>query len=760
MKKSSEQEKFEFRPLITLIGILSAMLIIGIGFVSYTYNTLINEAISYIGEICELGASNISKKLDTNIYALESYAPYLSTVQSSDAKHIIDLLEDELALNGHSMMRVSYANREGKGYTVRNDGVVNYIDIHDKDYFKNTLEGNITVSPTVIDYVTRQPVNIYALPVFNNNVIVGTHMGVCLSSSLETAILDSYFGGNGIAYIVDNNMNRVIDSQYSDEENYNPYKDLNISEETLQKIIELINEKPDKGTLLIKTEDNKGYYLTYSPINTANWYLLLAVPRTYVMKNAVQVVFISLVVLAVALISVVAFMQYLESIKRSNRERLYKQIYFDDLTELYSKNGFALKAGQMITEDKSSYAIIFCDIDNFRTINELFGYDTGTAILRNIGSIIAKNLNEGEIASRVSGDDFVMLVKYTDDQQIINRVNGLIEQLSNYDFDENHTNYNIVTYYGIYKLEDNPSADNWESYIDKAKLSLTGIQQKRISAYAFYNEGLQQQMHFEAELENDAQQALKDGDFLVYIQPKFDAKTLKLAGGEALVRWQHKTKGFLTPNKFITLLEKTGLITEVDMYVYDQVCRMQKKLLDEGYTPLPISVNQSRLHLYQSNYIDNLKVILNKYDLPAEYVELEITESIALSSGDVLEKAVKHIHQIGFTVSMDDFGSGESSLNILKDIDIDVLKLDRMFFLETENNLKARQIIKSIIDMANQLNISTVAEGVENESQLKFLQEAGCDLVQCYHFAKPMPYEDFEKLYKDHIKNENNKDNR
>jgi EAL domain-containing protein (putative c-di-GMP-specific phosphodiesterase class I) len=274
------------------------------------------------------------------------------------------------------------------------------------------------------------------------------------------------------------------------------------------------------------------------------------------------------------------------------------------------------------------------------------------------------------------------------------------------------------------------------------------VSDSHTSSYAFYDEVLQQRMRFDAELEKDVRDALKDGDFKVYIQPKYDAKTRKLAGGEALIRWQHKTKGFLTPNEFVPLFERDGIITELDMYVYDVVCRMQRKWLDEGYTPVPISVNQSRLHLYHSDYISRLKEVLAKYRLPAKYVELEITENIALSSGEVLENAVKQIHQIGFTVSMDDFGSGESSLNILKDIDIDVLKLDRMFFLETENNVKARQIIKSVIDMAGQLKISTVAEGVETEDQLKFLQDAGCDLIQGFLFGKPMPYDEFEKLFK------------
>ena len=191
------------------------------------------------------------------------------------------------------------------------------------------------------------------------------------------------------------------------------------------------------------------------------------------------------------------------------------------------------------------------------------------------------------------------------------------------------------------------------------------------------------------------------------------------------------------------VFERNGVITDIDMYVYDTVCRMQSKWLAAGYEP------------YHSDYIETLRHFLDKYNLPARYVELEITENIALSSSDVLDEAVKHIHSLGFKVSMDDFGSGESSLNILKDIDIDILKLDRMFFLETENNNKAKQIIKSVIDMANRLNISTVAEGVENEEQLKFLQDAGCDLIQGYLFGKPMPYEEFEKLFKENAKRNN-----
>lgn len=745
---SLDKKKFEFRPLINAITVILAMLVIGVGFVTYTYNTLVSEAKSYINEISRLSSSNVAKKLAANTYSQESFAAYIGESKSSNDKAIINMLADELSLSGNNMMRVSYVNGEGKGYTVRDKGIVNRIDLSEQDYFKRAVRGDVFITETLIDPVTRLPVNIYAMPVFKNNTIAGAHMGVCLASSLEDTINADYFNGNGNAYIINAQAERVIDSGFSDDAGYKPFADINATPSMLRQIREAIGSNGKGSSLMVKNANGKTYWISYSAIGIGDWYLMLAIPYTYVVANAASVLLISLVVLVAALIGVIAFVKYLNYIKQSNQKELYKQVYFDDLTELYSKNGFTLKAAEILENDRLRYAVLFLDIDNFRTINELFGYDVGTDILKHIGVIIKERMRENEIAARSSGDDFICLITCKSDDEIKDRINGFIDKIGECTFDENNTNYNIITHIGIYKLGRSPQAKDLESYIDKAKVSLLGIHDNRKSGFAFYDEALQRQMRFEAELENDTEAALRDHDFKVYVQPKYDAKTRTLAGGEALIRWQHKTKGFLTPNKFVGIFEKNGVITDIDMYVYDEVCRMQSKWLSEGYTPVPISVNQSRLHLYHSDYIDTLKSILEKYHLPAKYVELEITENIALSSGEALEDAVKLIHSLGFKVSMDDFGSGESSLNILKDIDIDVLKIDRLFFLETENNAKARQIIKSIIDMANRLHISTVAEGVENEEQLKFLQDAGCDLIQGYLFGKPMPYEDFEKLFK------------
>lgn len=735
--------------LTKALAVIIFMAVIGICFVSYNYNSLVNEAKTYIEEISELSAGNVTKKLMANTYAQESFAAYINEKGTYNDAAIIKMLRDEITLSGNDMVRVTYADTTGNGYTVRHGGKVNRIDISETTYFKEAMKGRLYISDTITDRVTRQPVNVYTMPIYDDNSLVGVQTGVCLASNLEAAIGADYFDGLGRSYVVNKDIKRAIDGDFSDKEGYNPFGEIDANDEMINYIRSIVTENPSSGAFKVKNSNGKNTWVSYRELGINDWYLLLAVPYTYVVRNALNVLGVSLLIVLLVIVGAGAVVRYLDALKKENRRAVYRLAYVDEQSGLYNKEGFMLGARTMLENNPDRrYAVVFFDIDNFRAINSLFGYSAGSEILKTVGKVISDSIEDWEVAARIGGDDFAMLLEYDDDDRIKQRLGAIGSKISDCKILEDTTSYDVITYMGVYRLNRNADGEEMESCIDKAKLSVLNIQGRHQNSVAFYDGKLQEQINFEAELEKDMRQALEDGDFKVYVQPKYDAITRKLAGGEALVRWQHKTRGFLTPNFFVDLFEKNGMITDIDMYVYETVCKMQRKWLDEGYEPVPISVNQSRLHLYHSDYIETLKSILQKYNLPAKYVELEITENIALHSGTLLEQMVKHVHNMGFTVSMDDFGSGESSLNILKDIDIDVLKLDRLFFLETENNEKARQIIKSVLDMAGQLNISTVAEGVENEEQLKFLQDAGCNLIQGYLFGKPMPYEEFEELFK------------
>ena len=229
---------------------------------------------------------------------------------------------------------------------------------------------------------------------------------------------------------------------------------------------------------------------------------------------------------------------------------------------------------------------------------------------------------------------------------------------------------------------------------------------------------------------------------------KNDLHTLSIIGAEALVRWVSPSKGFMQPDDFIPLFEKNGFIVELDFYVLEECCKKIREWIDNGIEPIPISVNQSRINLDDPFYVEKLNDILQKYELPVNLIEIELTEGMFSSSNTKLVKIMERMRKIGFSISMDDFGSGYSSLNLLKEIPVDILKIDKVFLDETANSRKSRIIISQVVSMARKLGMKVVCEGVENEEQAAFLRKIHCDFAQGYLYAKPMTIADFEE-YRD-----------
>lgn len=245
---------------------------------------------------------------------------------------------------------------------------------------------------------------------------------------------------------------------------------------------------------------------------------------------------------------------------------------------------------------------------------------------------------------------------------------------------------------------------------------------------------------------NELINSIKNNEFIIFLQPKFDTITEKIVGAEALIR---KLKGgkIIMPNEFIPQYEKTGIITKLDTYVLEEVCKLQKKWRKLNLPLLSISINESRHHLKNKNHIQELQEIINRYDADANLIELEMTETTVIEDISVAKRAAESVKKLGFIVSMDDFGTGYSAFNILKDIEIDILKIDKEFFKNLENNKRAQIIIETIINMCKKLKIKTVAEGIETKEQVKFLKKIGCDIIQGYYFSKPLTIPDFENKY-------------
>lgn len=436
-----------------------------------------------------------------------------------------------------------------------------------------------------------------------------------------------------------------------------------------------------------------------------------------------------------------------QALQRSNA-KLLELAFVDPLTKGPNRSKFDMDAGGAILEGApGDYVLVSLDIRKFKLINDLFGIEMGDRTLRYVYEVLAHHLQEGEFVTRAAADNFCLLLRNDDKLMIINRLDVMAKSINQ--FNEGlERKYFLSLVFGICPVLD--PAMPLTQLLDRANVALKSIKDKgdnRLFACQFYSDLDRQKLMREKEMENRMQDALNNGEFVVYLQPKLSLADNTIAGAEALVRWQDPEHGLIPPDAFIPFFEKNRFIIDVDLYVFEQVCRLLRRWLDAGLTPMPISVNMSRAHLAQSNFLDAYEAVCQAYRVPPELLEIELTETLVFKNPDMLYQVIDQIHRRGYHCSMDDFGSGYSSLNLLKNLRMDTLKLDRAFFTsENADDSRERDVVTSVIELAEKLSMTTVAEGVETKAQAAFLKEARCDMIQGYVFSRPLPIADFEKL--------------
>ncbi|MBQ1554325.1 MAG: EAL domain-containing protein, partial [Clostridia bacterium] len=270
------------------------------------------------------------------------------------------------------------------------------------------------------------------------------------------------------------------------------------------------------------------------------------------------------------------------------------------------------------------------------------------------------------------------------------------------------------------------------------------MEEAKSNTIIWFDEKIRAQINEERELEGLMHMALANDEFKLYLQPKHRVSDGALAGAEALVRWVNPEKGFISPGKFIPLFEKNGFVDEVDNHILEKLCQFQQKRVLNDRPPIPISVNVSRVQLSDPNLAQRICELVDSYRVPHRYIDLELTESACFDDMDVLINTINTLREMGFPVSMDDFGSGYSSLNLLKQLSFDTLKIDGEFFRHVTDPERAQSVVRSIVDMAKSLHMKTVAEGIETDEQVEFLRTTDCDLIQGYYYSKPISAEEFE----------------
>ncbi|MBE5939737.1 MAG: EAL domain-containing protein [Lachnospiraceae bacterium] len=424
----------------------------------------------------------------------------------------------------------------------------------------------------------------------------------------------------------------------------------------------------------------------------------------------------------------------------------------DALTGLYNRRWLNSYYNKLDRNIKLHF--MYIDVDFFKRVNDLYGHSMGDAVIKYVGMLIRSYLGDS-LVTRIGGDEFVVLINgdYSE-QEVEDMAAGLLKTFSESDFRKDILSLISLSIGIVLNQTVNISLDDVLYKCDAAMYQAKSDGKNRYVVYTVMEKSMEISKNIESEMEG----ALANREFQIYLQPKVNMITSNLIGAEALSRWIHPVDGLRAPFKYIPLFEKNGFIIKLDMYVFEEVCRLKKQWHDDNclYASLPISVNMSRLHLYKKDFCDTLAEIAGKYDINPKELEIEITENVFLRDNTELINVVNKLHEYGFSVSIDDFGSGYSALNMLKDIPVNIIKIDKEFLKMSADDVRGKKVIKNIIAMCKDLKLDVVTEGVETEDQIRLLTSCGCEIAQGFYYSKPLPELEFENYSAANYKDDQN----
>lgn len=725
-------------------------------FMANTISALDGEVNNYIDRAASQKCDIVESAIRNDVNTVKNFAACASNYKTTHKNLIIKMIKD-LENSCSTIDAFIIADENGDVITSKNISK----NISAREYYKRAMNGEVYISKAIYSEPDGKMVNAIAVPIYGDyRRIVGMVAGICDASSYNN-LLDMSFGGkenDSNGYVL-NSDGEVIMSSENALGDYVPMGDLFFSSDILAGVEESVrNAVKDNfakvgGSGIVKSVCNGEKYVAYysgmSGFDDLHYLLIFkenvvaAEQNHYTMINILMYAFFVLILIIVITAYIVIVRVSFRRLTKANEE-VSRIAYTDSITGYGTWDKFVLDAKSLLRHEYRRYALVSFDIDKFKAINDMYGHDEGNRVLKLIADTVNRNLQDGETFSRINSDNYYILMLYRSDSDTARRIGSLIQAIE-YEI----TEFVPVLSFGIYRITD--KSVSIRRMGDLADIAKRTVKYGDDSAYTFYSESMLEKMREEKRIENEMQTALDMHEFSVFYQPKvsLDGK-VNLTGAEALVRWI-KDGTVISPGKFIPLFEKNRFIVKLDYYIMDQVCQKIKQW--ESYYPhLLISVNMSRAHLRDPQFVEKLNDICLSHGVSTSSIEIEITESAAYESLDVLTAVFKQLKDYGFHISIDDFGSGYSSLNMLKDLPADVLKIDRAFLAESNSNKRANDILGYVIRMAGSLGMHTICEGIETDEQAKLLGGLGCEMAQGFYFAKPMPSDSFEEILRGNSK--------
>lgn len=757
VNKSEHINKKSDKYIDILVAIIFVLALIGVITLFHLMRTQIKSSEKITFEVAQQLSYNVHNRIVGDLQVLEMIAGSIGyNSKNFKPKDLTGYLKS--GGRQASFKAFTFIKLDGTAYTaVRDEGLKPVTNMAKMPCFKVAKAGATCFDR--VQEVTTNGVdsyrNVYAVPIYNKHKEVGVLSAIIRADVFKNILDINTFNQTAFSHIIKNNGDFVVQSDnpaVEDTANLfeQDFKFLTVRKNTVKQQI-----KTGKNGVYWTFLDGQLWLFAFTPVAFNDWQLVLFVPGKVLALSVIEIIFFTIGIILAINCLIFLILKRINAIQNKNHEDMMRLAFVDEITSGPNKAKFFVDA-QKIIENLSpthKYALVLMDITKFKVINEIYGFEMANEILKDLYNIIKKNLPEGTLLARSFAANYLFIIEYKDENDINNVIDKIHQEIEDYNENtmqqlkstkNNKVAAKLVPLFGVYLINDVTVPVN--IMCDRVSLAKRTIADDVNKYISYYDDNLRKQLLSEKNIEDEMYNALATGQFVMYLQPKYDMKTLTVVGSEALVRWIHPTKGFISPNDFIPLFEKNGFVLNLDRYIWEQACKAIRSWIDNGYKPVPISVNVSRLHLNNEFFIDDLKDLVKKYDIPHSLLELELTETASFEDFDKFLDIVNALKREGFSIAMDDFGSGYSSLNMLRQIPCDILKLDRGFINDSTTSERGKIVVQHILSMAKNLSLKTVSEGIETEEQAKFLTDSGCDIAQGFLYAKPMSLEDFEIL--------------
>ena len=730
------------KEVVLIILIFLFLIAVGIAYMTYMLDRVEANTNNSIETIVKNDANSLKTEIAEQKAVLQEITNEILIDNIIDADKIFDKYQRSNVTSNFIRMAIMYED----GKTITNDGYeVDYSD--EKDNFFSNNE--IHISENRISKIDGEEINIYsqAIEIKQEKIAI---LLIVKTDSYKDIFSNKIFEGRGFSYIVDKNANIVVAANI-DKESGNLIENLErnlvgTSKERFEQNKNTIEENIKNGVSGTRTMQTSSgqYYMVYQDIGANDWAIVTFIPSKAIAGEINNALLTTFILTIIVILIIVAICVYIVLANNKKQKQLFEYAYIDPITKKGNIYYFR-KAGQekLDKEKNDNMYVAVLDINKFKMINKAYGYKTGDTILYGIGEELEKILGKESLICRYSNDYFVTLFEYSEDIHKI--LNKMVRNIENLKLDGNV--YNLSVNIGIYKLEE--ADKDISEVMDKAIIAHSASKGDVFDKFYIYDKQIERKIERESKIENEMHKALENKEFKVYYQPKLYTKTETLYGAEALVRWEHNGN-LVPPNEFIPLFEKNKFILKLDAYVFEQVCADIKGWKETYGKELIVSVNVSREHFLDEHFLEKYRMIAAKYDVNPNQIDLEITESATVEAGIDIIEVMNKMKKLGFLISIDDFGTGYSSLSTIQDMPADILKIDKSFVDRIGKSEK--NIIDYILNIAKDLQLTTIAEGVETKEQREYLLENGCDVIQGYYYSKPLPKGEFEKYMKNERK--------